>query len=414
MKLYLLSFLLLVSLNSHADIKLDSLTSNNSSRNNARFTITNEIKRSDVDTLQNFLKDYKADEISVLVSLNSPGGSLGAAIEIGTLLRNYHATSLMLDEYICHSACVFVIAGTPKRAINGKVGIHRPYFTFDNQTSVAGQKKQKQKIEKLATSYLREMNVSEKLYFDMNRISPENIKILSKDDLIGYGLGTTDSNYEDAENAELAKKIGISTSELITRKARFKLNCDTKSSDADFTKCYEEVVEKGNLSYILESTKEDPSKQTNQADINSAMNKLRPNWKEIVNSSRFKDWMKTLNQSDFDKLNNTWDPYFVDQKIQQYLNEINSNEANVKPVRLSCKVNKTNLILEVDQRKSTVNNINAAIDENYIKYEPKGLKIKINRATGTINVEYVPPYSKNGVPLLPSQGQCIKVERNQF
>ena len=414
MKLYLLSFLLLISLNSHADIKLDNLTSNNSSKSNARFTITNEIKRSDVDTLQNFLKDYKADEISVLVSLNSPGGSLGAAIEIGTLLRKYHATSLMLDEYICHSACVFVIAGTPKRAIGGKVGIHRPYFAFDNQTSVAGQKKQKQKIEKLATSYLREMNVSEKLYFDMNRISPENLKILSKDDLIGYGLGTTDPNYEDAENAELAKKIGVSTSELIMRKAKFKLNCENKGSDADFIKCYEEVVEKGNLTYIQESTKEEPSKQANQSDMNSVMNKLRPNWKEIVNSSKFKEWMKTLNQSDFEKLNNTWDPYFVDKKIQQYLNEVNSSEVNVKPVRLSCKVNKTDLILEVDQRKSTVNNINASITENYIQYEPKGLKIQINRVTGTINVEYVPPYSKNGVPLLPSQGQCVKAESNQF
>ena len=377
----------------------------------AEVEITVEIKKEDLEALNAALKDFTPDQIFLIVSPNSQGGNLKVAMSIGRVLRKYNALALMLEDQICHSACVFIIAGTPERVINGKVGIHRPYFYQDNQTTVAGQQKQKSNLDNLALKYLRDMNISDTLYYDMVRISPQDIKILSKDDLLRYGLGSDDPYFEDAKNAKKAKSLRIPTSELMNRKSTAKTICSGDVKER--IKCFEEIVEKGNLEYQPEK-RIDKAVSTNKNELIATLDKLRPNWKEITSSVSFKDWKMSLSKNERTILDDSWDPYLLNDKIQQYLDQKDSGGSNNFPIRLSCVVNKNDLILKVNFERSTVNGTNAQINDSYIKYAPDGLEITINRASGGIRVDYVPPYSKKGIPLLPDYGQCKRVEANNF
>jgi hypothetical protein len=62
------------------------------------------------------------------VYLDSLGGDVAAAIEIGRLIRDQKMPAVIDSSAKCVSACVLVLAGATQRKIRGAVGIHRPYF----------------------------------------------------------------------------------------------------------------------------------------------------------------------------------------------------------------------------------------------------------------------------------------------
>lgn len=413
MKKFVFLLFLLISFSAKADILVKDTKEGSPSEYSMEIEISGEIKKKDVKTLNEALKAFTPDQIFIRVTPNSNGGDLNTAMEIGRILRKYNALSIMMEENQCHSACVFIIAGAPQRLIlGGKVGIHRPYLYQDNETTEKGQKKQKSKLDNLAIKYLKEMNVSETLYTDMVRISPQNIKILSKDELLKYGLGSDDPYFEDAENAKLAKNLGIPSAELIKRKSAFKTICigDVK----EIAKCYKEVVEKGNLSYQPENKVSGATESNTKNELISKLDKLRPNWREITNSKEFKEWTITLSESERTKFNDSWDPYYLNEKIQQFIDQKGLHKPSDTSIRLSCFVNKNDLILEVNFEKSTVNGYSAKINDSYIRYVRTGTDMTIIRATGAIRVDYVPPYSRRGIPLLPDFGQCKRVGENSF
>ena len=63
-----------------------------------------------------------------LVHVDSPGGNVQAAFDIGRLLRSVDAPVEIGANQQCVSACVLILAGATHRNIIGRVGIHRPYF----------------------------------------------------------------------------------------------------------------------------------------------------------------------------------------------------------------------------------------------------------------------------------------------
>lgn len=60
--------------------------------------------------------------------LDTPGGDVVAAMTIGRLLRKERAYVQIDPDAVCLSACVLVLAGAVEREVQGKIGIHRPYF----------------------------------------------------------------------------------------------------------------------------------------------------------------------------------------------------------------------------------------------------------------------------------------------
>ena len=68
--------------------------------------------------------------VALRVDVDSPGGQLFAALEIGRLLRHETASVRVERGAACISACVFVLMGGIERyvAADARIGLHRPSF----------------------------------------------------------------------------------------------------------------------------------------------------------------------------------------------------------------------------------------------------------------------------------------------
>jgi hypothetical protein len=62
------------------------------------------------------------------VQLNSYGGSKGAGIEIGRLIRRHKLNTFVPPDGRCNSACVFAFIGGVQRYGFGKIGVHSTTF----------------------------------------------------------------------------------------------------------------------------------------------------------------------------------------------------------------------------------------------------------------------------------------------
>lgn len=171
------------------------------------------------------------------ISLNSNGGDVATAMAIGRILRREEKSAVVRANDVCVSACVLVLAGATHRAIfGGKVGIHRPFVGQDAALTPELQKAQYVTIERSVRQYLSEMNVDSRLYDDMFRISPSNVKYLTSSELRAYGLEGSDPYVEQSYYARRAKDLGISTQELLRRQSQADKKC--RQPKTDYGKCY--------------------------------------------------------------------------------------------------------------------------------------------------------------------------------
>lgn len=207
-KVILVTIGLVLSSGSNADVEVRPFRTGDPDS----LILSGRINKSDIAELTTLLPKHKA------IWLNSPGGDVSAAMDIGRLLRRFNSIAMVDYDQVCVSACVLVLAGSTFRMIQGKVGIHRPYLPEDKATTEDEQKVVYNAIRKNIINYLEIMNINQTLYDDMFRISPRNVKFLSKEELDLYGLSGTDPYFEEAASAREAKERQISKEELFKRK----------------------------------------------------------------------------------------------------------------------------------------------------------------------------------------------------
>ena len=153
--------------------------------------------------------------------LNSPGGSVGAAMEFGRLLREKSASTNVNPNQQCVSACVLALIGGPERSVDGEVGIHRPYLDFDGkaQPPTAAQiQTTTNQVRDQMVAYLAEMNVPRKIVDDMMLIPPERVMKLNHRDLAAYGIFSNDPVYNEEIDIRIAKEFGLPRAEYMKRK----------------------------------------------------------------------------------------------------------------------------------------------------------------------------------------------------
>lgn len=176
----------------------------------------------------------------LLIELDSPGGSVTAAIAIGKQIRETNPMYVVVEESAsCVSACVFVLAGGVTRYVDGQVGIHRPYLADDKAYTVSSQKKIYAEIEKNVKDYLSFVNVPTSLYDTMFRIPPEKVRFLSRTELQEYNLNEDDPYYKEANDANLARIAGLTKVEYIRRiQACNSLQSEKENKDCQFETIY--------------------------------------------------------------------------------------------------------------------------------------------------------------------------------
>ena len=191
----------------------------------AELRISGEITSTDVNQVKNIVQSRRAWNI-FSIDLDSSGGDIYAAMEIGRLIRKARASCVIPTGAKCYSACVFVLAGAVKRYVtDDQVGIHRPYSEYVGKRDYESTQNEYRRTETAVRAYLREMNLPEQLFEAMVLVPPEKIRILSAKELQAFGLSGTDPVEQETEDATDASDYGISKAECIRRKASLDRVC---------------------------------------------------------------------------------------------------------------------------------------------------------------------------------------------
>jgi ATP-dependent protease ClpP protease subunit len=168
---------------------------------------------------------------TVEVYVDSPGGDLEAAIQLGRLFRDSApVTAVVAPASICASACVMSLVGATNRVIGGKVAIHRPYTVDAANRSYADLQSQFSSVDASARKYLADMNIASTFYDEMLRHPPESVRILGAAELKAYRISGWDYVYEESMQRRHAKHLGISRQTYLERLSLADKICSTPAS----------------------------------------------------------------------------------------------------------------------------------------------------------------------------------------
>jgi len=128
--------------------------------------IKGEIVKHDYQRMLNIIR--KHSDIPYMLSLDSKGGNVMEAINIGTFARKY---LLRFESRKCNSACLLIVLGSLHRSENKRsvFGIHRPKFNreyFANLNATDATKKY-QSLKNIVEAYMLRMGASKALVTKM-------------------------------------------------------------------------------------------------------------------------------------------------------------------------------------------------------------------------------------------------------
>jgi hypothetical protein len=181
----------------------------------AHIEITGEIVKSDAEKLQKALAQFIASSVpdaNPIVILDSPGGNVAVALEMGRILRHSLAHTAVTQDGTCGSSCVFVFAGGVMRDIysNGQLGLHRPRFDYDSFADLP--KDQAMAAYSAAVSkcadFMKEMGIPEQVLSHMLRVPSQQVTLLNRERAEKYGLVGTDPAWEEWQRARDVKAWG--------------------------------------------------------------------------------------------------------------------------------------------------------------------------------------------------------------
>jgi hypothetical protein len=174
------------------------------------------------------------------VLLNSTGGDLDAAMEIGRIIRRNNARAFVEPGAKCFSSCSLIyIAGVFRGvSLSGVVGLHRPYFASSPQSRQTIEREAPLMLQSVQI-YVHEMGVQDAFYQVMANTEPSNMKLYG---LKLYGhreieslVPNLDPTYDEIETAYDAREHGISTMEIRQRKIDVESHCTPLA--LDFENC---------------------------------------------------------------------------------------------------------------------------------------------------------------------------------
>jgi ATP-dependent protease ClpP protease subunit len=207
--------------------------------------------------------------------IDSPGGDVYAAMELGRLLRANHVfispagSPLNNGNGYCASACVLAWVGAPVRAIGSDQSlfiIHRPYGFADAGQDLAGSSMRWKTMQDDIRRYLVEMNIPPTLLDAMNEVPSEEGRALTAAEWSRYLIDANDPAWEELWNAQAAARIGVSRVEYNELTARYNKCMETDWRPIACAQIYHEAV------YVK-------------------LDQAVPDWEEINKSAAFLAWL---------------------------------------------------------------------------------------------------------------------------
>jgi hypothetical protein len=133
-----------------------------------------------------------------VVVLDSPGGSVNDALEIGKAIRDSGFTTSVAPGALCASSCPLIFAGGTERLATDKsaIGVHQIYANVEAASLPAGLRaageamSDAQKTTAAITRYLTESGVDPALWLHALETPPDRLYYLTAAELTEYKLAT--------------------------------------------------------------------------------------------------------------------------------------------------------------------------------------------------------------------------------
>lgn len=172
-------------------------------------TIFGEVRDTDARAIR------QIEQVSVTVSLDSEGGELNAAIDIGRHIRSKGWNTTVEAGVTCLSACSLIYIAGLSRSNEGTVGLHRPYL--------AGPPGSRDQVREAAAemlaavrSYVQEMGVTEEFANIMVNTPPESVRLFPGTSIEAL-VPRVAPVYDELVAAEVARIHGATTEEYRRR-----------------------------------------------------------------------------------------------------------------------------------------------------------------------------------------------------
>ena len=163
----------------------------------AALTLTGTIAPGDAGRFAEWLDTR--DGGPAMVFLNSPGGSVSDALEIGRRIRADGTDTRMTDSDICLSACPYVLAGGVQRDVSAgaMVGVHQHFFGENIALPAFLAVEDIQRGQGEVMGYLIEMGIDPAIMEKALLTPPDEIYVLVPEELERYGLQSPDTAADD-------------------------------------------------------------------------------------------------------------------------------------------------------------------------------------------------------------------------
>jgi len=185
-----------------------------------RVFLSGEITPADVASatvMVGLLESGKQKIAGNTVWLSSNGGDIDAGMELGRLLRDRGIYTLVGKNDQCMSACVFAFMGGERRKVEGRLGVHRPWFPVAND--FPDRQARFRSLQKTLKGYIEEMDFPDSLYEAVMAVPPESMNILAPAELKRFYLEGISPSSEDVADAAAARRLGLTMHEYLKLKA---------------------------------------------------------------------------------------------------------------------------------------------------------------------------------------------------
>lgn len=194
--------------------------------------VEGRIGASDLRAFREAAKLPRARKGPVLVYLDSTGGEVEAALEIGRVLRALPSSYTMVPRTsICHGACVFVLAAGHGRIADGKIGVHRLSPAPGTGEKPGDAKERLAALLGEIRAYLEFVNVRSVLLDAMQRVPANEMRILREVEIRQFGLNEFDPAYQDRLDTRAAMKHGLRKTDYLLRKLEAQQRCRDSKPD---------------------------------------------------------------------------------------------------------------------------------------------------------------------------------------
>jgi len=125
----------------------------------------------------------KTDTTAKEIKINSHGGLVSTAMQLGSYIYENKWDTGVDKEMYCFSACGFVYFAGRNKSLQGKalVGLHRPYLS-----SVEDTEKSIRKTKGNYISYWNYIHASKSVYDEMMEINRDSLFILDRNNINDY------------------------------------------------------------------------------------------------------------------------------------------------------------------------------------------------------------------------------------